>query len=143
MTPNELLSLTSLARRAYSRAMDGVCARHGVTKMELAVLLFLANNPGHDTASELASLRGLTKSHISSSVKSLTERGLLAGAHRDGNRKTVHLTLLPAAEEVIADGQSAQQALYAATTAGLTEPQRELLHQTLMQIAENLRSSLK
>lgn len=143
MISNELLSLIFLSRRAYSKAMDEVCARHKITKMELAVLLFLANNPGHDTASELATLRGLAKSHISASVNSLTARGLLAGAHRDGNRKTVHLTPLPSAAAIIADGQAAQRTLLANVTAGLTDSQRELLRETVRLLVDNLRASLE
>lgn len=143
MIPNELLSLLSLSHRAYAKAMDGVCAHHNLTRMELAVLLFLASNPEYDTASELASARCVAKSHISTAINALMARGLITGEHRHGNRKTVHLALTDSAAAIIADGQETQQNLFAAMTAGLTEAQQELLHTTILRLVDNLRTSLE
>ena len=44
-----------LLKRAYDGALEPVCGRHGLTRMEMDVLLFLANNPEMDTASALVS----------------------------------------------------------------------------------------
>lgn len=106
------------------------------------MLLFLANNPGRDTAAELISLRGLTKSHVSAAVAGLAMRGLLARSHRDGNRKTVHLTLLPTAAQVIADGQAAQQQLAQAIIAGFSQQELEVLNEATGRIIENMRAVL-
>ncbi|MGN0802445.1 MAG: MarR family winged helix-turn-helix transcriptional regulator [Candidatus Faecivicinus sp.] len=138
MIASELRSLITLGKRAYDQAMEPVCARHEITRMELDVLLFLANNPGHDTAAELVSLRGLTKSHVSAAVASLTERGLLTGSHRGGNRKTIHLAPLPAAQAIIADGCAAQQRLHAALLQGFTPAERALLQGAGDRFMQNL-----
>ena len=139
---NNMLTLTHLARRSYDHVITPVCARHNITRMELDVLLFLANNPDRDTAAELISLRGLTKSHVSAAVTGLAMRGLLARSHRDGNRKTVHLTLLPAAAQVIADGQAAQQQLAQAIIAGFSQQELEVLNEATGRIIENMRAVL-
>ena len=139
---NNMLTLTHLARRSYDHVITPVCARHNITRMELDVLLYLANNPGRDTAAELISLRGLTKSHVSAAVAGLAMRGLLARSHRDGNRKTVHLTLLPAAAQVIADGQAAQQQLAQAILAGFSQQELEVLNEATGRIIENMRAVL-
>ena len=138
MIASELRTLITLGKRAYDQAMEPVCARHEITRMELDVLLFLANNPGHDTAAELVSLRGLTKSHVSAAVATLTERGLLTGSHRGGNRKTIHLAPLPAAQAIIADGRAAQQQLYAALLQGFTPAERALLQRAGDRFVQNL-----
>ncbi len=143
MNASEVKSLVTLGKRAYGQAMEPVCLRHGITRMELDVLLFLANNPGHDTAAELVSLRGLTKSHVSAAVAALESRGLLSRCHRDGNRKTVHLAPLPGAEPVIADGQAAQQRLYAALLQGFAPEECAMLQRAGDRFVENLHRILE
>ena len=122
---NNILTLTHFARRSYDHMIMPICARHNITRMELDVLLFLANNPGHDTAAELVSLRGL-----------------LARSHRDGNRKTVHLTPLPAASPIIADGQAAQQQLAQTLIAGFSSEELNRLNGAAERIIENMRAIL-
>ena len=66
-------------KRAYDSVFRPVMARHGLTRNEVDVLLFLANNPGRDTAVELVELRGLAKSQVCRSVEALQARGMLVG----------------------------------------------------------------
>ncbi|NBI82566.1 MarR family transcriptional regulator [Clostridiaceae bacterium] len=76
--------------------------------MEFDVLMFLANNPQFDTAAEIVKLRKLTKSNVSVALKQLAARDLLEPYYQDGNRKTLHLRLLPAAAPILEDGRAAQ-----------------------------------
>ena len=92
------------AQKSYSRLMEPVCKRWNLTHNELDVLLFLANNPVHDTATDIVEVRHLTKSHVSASVKTLQARGYLQRVFLDGNHKTVHLRLTPAAGPVVEQG---------------------------------------
>lgn len=55
----------------YGKMLAPVCERYGLTYMELTILLFLANNPRYDTATEIVKFRHLTKSHVSLTVRSL------------------------------------------------------------------------
>ena len=55
----------------YSKCVGEICVWHGITRMELDILLFLANNPCFDTATEIVEIRYLSKSQVSSSVKLL------------------------------------------------------------------------
>ena len=59
--------------------------------MEFNILLFLANNPEFDTAAQIIKKRAFTKSHVSMSVRSLEERGLLTGEYYGTDRRTIHL----------------------------------------------------
>lgn len=93
----------------YTATVSPVCEKHGLTYMEFTVLMFLANNPRFDTASDIVKYRHLTKSHVSMSVRSLVDKGLLKGEYHAPNRRTVHLSVLDAAAEIVADGREAQQ----------------------------------
>ena len=64
-----------LFKRLYDQTMDPIAQRWDLTRMELDILLFLANAPAYDTAADIVERRRLTKSHVSVSIHSLIRRG--------------------------------------------------------------------
>lgn len=123
----------------YGRFMAPVCKKHGLTRTELDVLLFLANNPAWDTASQIAARQHITKSHVSISVRGLQERGLLSGRHLDSDRRTVHLKLEAAAEPAAADGKAAQSRFFEAMLEGFSPEDWTRLQAYIGRINDNLR----
>lgn len=75
----------------YSKCVAGVCTKHGITRMELDILLFLVNNPCYDTATDMIETRFVSKSQVSVSIKLLEKRGYLRKEYVKDNRKTAHL----------------------------------------------------
>ena len=121
----------------YLRLTGPVCARHGLTRTEFHVLMFLANNPRFSTAADIVEKRHLSKSHVSVSVRALQERGFLAGEYREGNRRTVHLKLCPAAGQAVADGQAAQAEFGAALLRGFTREEQQAMQEFFRRIRQN------
>ncbi|MBD5133120.1 MAG: MarR family transcriptional regulator [Clostridiales bacterium] len=132
-----------LFKGAYDQALDPVAQRWGLTRMELDLLLFLANNPAHDTAAEAVRLRRWTKSHVSAAVHSLQDKGLLSAEHPEGNRKALRLTPLPAAGEMVRAGQDAQRSFYQAMYRGFTPEEERVLEAVSEKIARNIRNAMK
>lgn len=66
-----------LFKRLYDQTMDPIAQQWDLTRMELDILLFLANAPAYDTAADIVERRRLTKSHVSVSIHSLIRRGWL------------------------------------------------------------------
>ena len=99
----------NLLKSAYSLSVREVCRRFELTQMEFDVLMFLANNPEFDTAADIVRLRRFTKSHVSAAVKGLAGRGLVEPFYGEGNRKSIHLRLLPDAEPIVREGRAAQE----------------------------------
>ncbi len=132
-----------LLKEAYDRALDPVAQRWGLTRMELDLLLFLHNNPGSATAAAAVRLRQWTKSHVSAAVHSLKVRGLLSAAHPEGNRKTLRLTPLPAAESILKEGREAQCAFFQAMRRDFTRSEERALEDILKKIARNVRDAMK
>lgn len=60
----------------YELLSSGICDRYGLTQMEYDILMFLHNNPQFNTAAEIVKVRKSTKSHVSTSLKSLENNGL-------------------------------------------------------------------
>lgn len=125
----------------YTRMVLPVCEKHGLTYMEFTVLLFLANNPQYDTAAEIVRCRRLTKSHVSLSVRTLTERGLLAGEYCGADRRSVHLRVLPGAEQIIEDGRAAQRRFGETLLEGFSDAEKAKLAAFMGRIDKNVARS--
>ena len=77
------------AQKSYSRLMEPVCKKWNLTHNELDVLLFLANNPEQNRAADIVRGRGMSKGHVSLSLRSLEDRGLVACQADGTDRRAV------------------------------------------------------
>lgn len=102
----------SLFKKIYDQSLEPVCKKYQLTRMELDILLFLANNPGYDTAKDIIERRRLTKSHVSMSLKDLERRELVQKEYYPGNQKTAHLKLSSASVQMVSEGQQAQKKFF-------------------------------
>jgi MarR family transcriptional regulator for hemolysin len=68
--------------KLYARLFTPLLEEWGLTQTEADILLFLANNPGYDTARDMAEKRHLAKSHISAGIEALA--GFWSGHGRRG-----------------------------------------------------------
>ena len=94
----------------YEKFTAPVCQRFDLTSMEFTVLMFLANNPKFDTAAQIVRYRHLTKSHVSITIHSLQNSGLLQGHNDPSDRRIFRLSVTQAAAPIIRAGREIQQA---------------------------------
>lgn len=130
-------------KRAYDSVFRPVMARHGLTRNEVDVLLFLANNPGRDTAVELVELRGLAKSQVCRSVEALQARGMLVGEQDPKDRRRVHLALTGRAAAPVQEAQQAQRLFIDLLYRGVTEEERAILARVFDRIGKNVQEVLE
>lgn len=140
---SEFRNNATLTKKVYDRTMEPLCAFYHITRMELDILLFLANNPGYDTAKDIVVQKRFTKSHVSSSLKLLEEKGYLERSFREDNHKTVHLHLLPASQEIVAAGQEAQRSVFNKIFSGLSPEEIQVLDKITEKIRANIQKALK
>lgn len=143
MLPLNLWEHQSGIKALYAKCVEDVCARHRLTRMELDILLFLANNPRFDTATELVERRFLSKSQVSLSLKRLEARGWLRREYLPGNRKTAHLRILPSASGAITDGQAVQEQFIQCLFRGFTLQEREALSWYHQRMLDNINFFLR
>lgn len=128
---------------AYTQTMMPVCEKHELTYTELTVLMFLANNPTLDTASDIVKCRNIAKSHVSVSVRSLEERGLLTKEFQNGNRRSFHLHLTEQAAPIVADGKEAQERFGEILFQGVSESEKNTVTAVLQKMDQNVESYAK
>ena len=126
----------------YDQMCAPVCQKYGLTHMEFVVLMFLANNPGFDTAAQIVRFRRLTKSHVSLAVRALLERGFLIGVDGVDDRRTIHLSLTEDAEEIVAMGRQTQQQFVKVILEGFSQEERDLISQFMVRIDQNIKDHI-
>lgn len=141
--PLNLWEHQNAIKTTYARCVEKTCEIHGITRMELDILLFLANNPCFDTATDIVENRYLAKSHVSSSVKLLETRGYLRRQYTQGNRKTAHLKITDAAAKIVRDGQAAQRQFVSIVMKGFTSEEINSMRAYNERIFENINAYLK
>ena len=107
---------------SYYELLSGeVCDRYELTQMEYDILMFLHNNPQLNTAAEIVKIRKSTKSHVSTSLKKLENRGFVKRIQSEDNKKHIEIVLLDRAALIVEAGLNAQKQFAKNVLSGLTE----------------------
>lgn len=129
---------------SYYELLSGrVCDRYGLTQMEYDILMFLHNNPQHNTAAEIVKVRKSTKSHVSISLKNLESKGLVERIQSETNKKHIEIVLLDKAELIVEAGINAQKEFAQDVLSGLTEEEKRMCINVFKKICNNAEEHLK
>lgn len=133
----------SLFKKIYDQSLEPVCKKYQLTRMELDILLFLANNPGYDTAKDIIKRRRLTKSHVSMSLKNLERRDMVQKEYYPGNQKTAHLKLSSASIQMVAEGQQAQKKFFKTVFRDFNPEDVSRMEDYFERMRKNMQNALK
>lgn len=129
---------------SYYELLSGrVCDEYGLTQMEYDILMFLHNNPQHNTAAEIVKVRKSTKSHVSISLKNLESKGLVERIQSETNKKHIEIALLDKAELIVEAGINAQKEFAQDVLSGLTEEEKRMCINVFNKICNNAEEHLK
>ena len=140
MLPYPFWDFQPALRALYGRCMEPVCQNFSLSRTELDILLFLANNPKYDTAAEISDVRHLAKSHVSVSLKSLLQKELLTGSAEPGDRRRIHLKLTDMAAPIIEEGRKKQADFAGWILDGFAPEELEQLHRYMQRMGDNIRT---
>lgn len=143
MIPLNLWEHQNGIKNLYARCVGPICEMHHITRMELDILLFLANNPQYDTAKEIIEVRYLSKSQVSASIRLLEERGFIRRFYEETNRKTAHLVICGPASSIIEDGRAAQERVIKILLKDFTPGEMDDMKRYTEKIWKNIDSYLK
>ncbi len=129
---------------SYYELLSGeVCDRYELTQMEYDILMFLHNNPQHNTAAEIVKVRKSTKSHVSTSLKNLEDKGLVERIQSKTNKKHIEIVLLDKAELIVEAGINAQKKFAQNVLSGLTEEEKYMCINIFDKICNNAEKFLR
>ena len=129
---------------SYYELLSGeVCERYELTQMEYDILMFLNNNPQHNTAAEIVKVRKSTKSHVSTWLKKLENKELVERKQSEDNNKHIEIFLLDKAEEIVEAGINAQKQFAQNVLKGLTEEEKDMCINVFDKICDNAEEYLR
>ena len=123
--------------RYYEMKASGVCEKYQLRQLEYDILMFIYNNPEYNTAADIVRIRKSTKSHVSTSLKVLEDRGFVERRVDKDNKKHVTIHLLQLANEVIEDGIWAQKEFAQDMFEGLSEEEIKVFMNVFQKVYEN------
>ena len=106
--------------------------------------MFLHNNPHHNTAAEIVRIRKSTKSHVSSSLKKLENKGLIKRKTKIKIIKNnIEIVLLDDAALIVDAGLNAQKQFAQNVLRGLTEEEKHVCMNVFDKICNNAEELLR
>ena len=108
------------------------CRKLKIPQTALDILLFLANNPQYNTASDITQMRGIKANLVSINVEKLARAGYLERLPVPGDRRKVMLRCTQKAQPIIQQGRRMQQQFFSSVTQDVSP---ELLRSNLDMLA--------
>ena len=120
-----------------------VCDRYQLTQMEYDILMFLHNNPKHNTAADIVKIRGIKANLVSLHVERLVQEGYLERREVPGDRRKTELICTEKTENVWRQGCEIQRTFIETLFSGISAESRKVFEQVMEQTEENLNTYQK
>lgn len=121
----------------YEMLPTSTCDKYNLKKMEYHILMFLYHNPEYNTAADIVRIRKSTKSHVSTALKVLEDRGYITKKINENNKKRVELFLEDSANEIVKEGLDVQNQFAHDMLQGLTQDEIKVCKKVFEKICRN------
>lgn len=121
----------------YEMLTAPTCDKYNLKKMEYDILMFLYHNPEYNTAADIVRIRKSTKSHVSTALKVLEDRGYITKKINETNKKRVELFLEDSANEIVKEGLDVQNQFAHDMLQGLTQDEIKVCKKVFEKICRN------
>lgn len=143
LSTSELLTAGRRLKKLYDKMMDKTAVQYGLSRVDIAILLFLLNNPEYDTARDIVELRMLAKSHVSKGVENLVCRGYLMTYPDSSDRRVIHLRLTNDALPCAETARNVQNEFMKYLYKDVSESEKEMIAQISRKVLNNIEEALK
>ena len=137
----EILHNAFVLKKAYDSIWDDISEKFALTRAEIDVIAFLANNPKLDTASSVVEYRMMAKSHVSKAVEHLISRGFVVGNKDSKDRRQVHLVLTDEAKEAVHEIAARQKEFVRRVNDGITDEEFKMFKKISEKIIKNIEAT--
>ena len=139
----EILAAFRRMGRLYDQLLRRACRSWGLNQLEATIISFLHNNPGLDTAGDIAELRKLPKGNVSQGVEALIGRGLLLRRPDPRDRRKIRLSLTPAADPIVARIADCQRQFFEELFRDFTPEERAAYSAYMDRMMKNAETALE
>ena len=140
LTASQVYTYTRRILDAYTVVMQPLSAELDMAPNAVDILLFLANNPGLDTARDICTYRQLKPALVSLYVENLVQSGHLRRESVPEDRRKCRLLLTAQALPVVEKGLALQAAFTAQMFAGLSKEDLASGQRCLAAVTQNIQT---
>lgn len=138
LTASQVYTHSRLLLDAYAGIMRPLSAELNMAQTAVDILMFLANNPGYDTAKDICTMRHLKPGIVSFHVEKLVQEGYLERQNVPGDRRKCRLVCTEKSASIIEKGRALQAKFMRKMTKGLEKEQIDTLVTCLETFEKNL-----
>lgn len=138
LTASQVYTHSRLLLDAYAGIMRPLSAELNMAQTAVDILMFLANNPGYDTAKDICTMRHLKPGIVSFHVENLVQEGYLERQNVPGDRRKCRLVCTEKAASIIEKGRALQAKFMRQMTKGLEKEKIDTLVTCLETFEKNL-----
>ena len=131
-----------LGLNLYEKVTLPVREKYGLSYMEFVVLLFIANNSEYKKASDIVEILGIAKSHVSETLNTLEEKGLVERKRDTQDKRSSILEVMERAKDIIEDGRNVQKEYKAMIYRGINEREMKEFCRVQKIIESNIKENL-
>ena len=143
LNASQVYTYTRRILDAYAAVMQPLSAELDMAQNAVDILLFLANNPGLDTARDICTYRKLKPGIVSFHVDNLVRGGYLLRTRDPGDRRRTLLRCTEKAQPIIVRGRALQEEFGQKLLENTTEAQRKAFCETMDIMNKNLDAILE
>lgn len=144
MEKMESLMISNLCKykRLNEKRMEAITGTYDLRKIDVDIIIFLANSGDKNTAKDIASTERFTKGHISQSVKRLVEKGFLSTIQDKKDLRVQHLILEEPAKNILKEMLKIKRSIDECVFDGVTEEERLVLKKVSAKMYDNIAREL-
>lgn len=134
----EFAHSTSVKRIVYFAEL---LEKTGLTMMDIEIIVYLKEYPEKNTFTQVQQWKNYSKSHISTSITHLVEKGYLSKKMSENNKKIHYLIPLDKCNYIVTEYKKCVSIFLKVAFDGVSEKEKEFLLQIFKKVSDNLENS--
>lgn len=139
----DMLIVARSITKLYEQYVDEIRKEKQLSYIEIAILIFLSNNPSQDTAKDIARTHMLQKGNVSQGVESLIKKNYLKRIPDQNDRRLIHLSLTNYSSSLIEEIEERRTRLMNTIFKGFTNDELVLFTDLNKRIHINTQTALE
>lgn len=140
MCEMESIMFTNLSKfkKLYEKRLCCIYEKYDLRKIDMEIIVYLANCGAEDTARDIANTNMFTKGHISQSVKRLSDLEFISITQDDKDMRVQHLKLTDNVTPILKELKSEKDKVAACVFSGVTDEENKVLIKVFEKMCSNI-----
>lgn len=130
-------------RRVIFKQMNDICGRYKLKKIEIDVLLYLADCKNQNTGCDIQKYLEINKGYLSQILDNLSKNGYVVSSPDKNDRRYIHYNLTDSSLEIIEKVELSHAKINDKIFSGLSESEIETLKNISAKIFSNMQDILE